>query len=192
VLLDPTAAMFIGAGMPPLLAAGVPAGLATNGPAANGSQDMFESMKNVAGLAKIAAQDGRACTQQRALDLATVEGARALGLDHVIGSLEPGKRADVAIVDIRTPFAAPVLNVVTALVSSSRGRDVRDVLIDGRVVVRDHRLATADGAAIVNARRGHRAPLVSLIHGHGACWRHNRRSLPGIAAGSRAPPRMRR
>jgi hypothetical protein len=109
--------------------------------------------------------------------------------DRVARARQAGGRRDV---DIRTPFAAPVLNVVTALVSSSRGRDVRDVLIDGRVVVRDHRLATADGAAIVNARRGHRAPLVSLIHGHGACWRHNRRSLPGIAAGSRAPPRMRR
>ena len=79
VLLDPTAAMFIGAGMPPLsrlLGDGVPCGLATNGPAANGAQDMFESMKNAAGLAKLAAQDGRALVQQRALDLATIEGAR--------------------------------------------------------------------------------------------------------------------
>lgn len=151
VLLDPTAAMFIGAGMPPLLgllAAGVPAGLATNGPAANGSQDMFESMKNVTGLAKIAAQDGRAFTQQRALDLATIEGARALGLDGIIGSLEPGKRADVVVVDLQSPFVAPVLDVVTALVSACKGRDVRDVMIDGRIVVRDRRLHTADEVAI--------------------------------------------
>lgn len=152
VLLDPTAAMFIGAGMPPLLrllAAGVPSGLATNGPAANGAQDMFESMKNVAGLAKLAAQDGRAFVQQRALDLATVEGARALGLDGVIGSLEPGKRADIVIVDLETPFVAPALDVVTALVSACKGRDVRDVMIDGRIVVRDRQLQTADQAAIV-------------------------------------------
>lgn len=152
VLLDPTAAMFIGAGMPPLLrllAAGVPSGLATNGPAANGAQDMFESMKNVAGLAKLAAQDGRAFVQQRALDLATVEGARALGLDGVIGSLEPGKRADVVIVDLETPFVAPALDVVTALVSACKGRDVRDVMIDGRLVVRDRQLRTADQTAVV-------------------------------------------
>ena len=152
VLLDPTAAMFIGAGMPPLLgllAAGVPAGLATNGPAANGSQDMFESMKNVAGLAKLAAQDGRAFTQQRALDLATIEGARALGLDGTIGSLEPGKRADIIVVDLQSPFVAPALDVVTAVVSACKGRDVRDVMIDGRTVVRSRRLQTADEAVIV-------------------------------------------
>ena len=152
LLLDPTAAMFIGAGMPPLsrlLAAGVPCGVATNGPAANGAQDMFESMKNAAGLAKLAAQDGRALVQQRALDLATIEGARALGLDGAIGSLEPGKRADIAIVDLQTPFVAPALDVVTALVSACKGRDVRDVMIDGRLVVRDRRLLTADEGAIV-------------------------------------------
>jgi 5-methylthioadenosine/S-adenosylhomocysteine deaminase len=152
VLLDPTAAMFIGAGMPPLLrllGAGVPAGLATNGPAANGAQDMFESMKNAAGLAKLDARDGRACTQQRALDLATIEGARALGLDGRIGSLEPGKRADLAVVDLDTPFVAPALDVVTALVSACKGRDVRDAMIDGRLVVRDRRLRTADEAALV-------------------------------------------
>jgi 5-methylthioadenosine/S-adenosylhomocysteine deaminase len=144
--------MFIGAGMPPLLrlaGAGVPAGLATNGPAANGSQDMFESMKNVAGLAKLAAQDGHAFTQQRALDLATIEGARALGLDGTIGSLEPGKRADLIVVDLQSPFIAPALDVVTAVVSACKGRDVRDVMIEGRTIVRDRRLQTADEAAIV-------------------------------------------
>ena len=75
VLLDPTAAMCIGAGMPPLLrllAARVPTGLATNGPAANGSQDMFESMKNAAGLTKLAAQDGRAFTQDQPDDVAAI------------------------------------------------------------------------------------------------------------------------
>jgi 5-methylthioadenosine/S-adenosylhomocysteine deaminase len=174
VLLDPTAAMFIGAGMPPLLAlldAGVPAGLATNGPAANGGQDMFESMKNAAGLAKVAAGDGRACTQQRALDLATVEGARALGLDGTIGSLERDKRADLAIVDLSTPFVAPALDVVTALVSACKGRDVRDVMIDGRVVVRDRRLTTGDEARIVErattmaAGAAQRAGLTARLRG---------------------------
>ena len=174
VLLDPTAAMFIGAGMPPLVAlldARVPAGLATNGPAANGGQDMFESMKNAAGLAKVATGDGRACTQQRALDLATIEGARALGLDGTIGSLSPGKRADVAIVDLATPFVAPALDVVTALVSACKGRDVRHVMVDGRMVVRDGRLATADEAAIVEratvmaGRAAERAGLASRLRG---------------------------
>ena len=153
VLLDPTAAMFIGAGMPPLLrllAAGVPAGLATNGPAANGSQDMFESM-NVAGLSKLAAQDGRAFTQQRALDLATIEGARALGLDSAIGSLEPGKRADIVVVDLQSPFVAPVLDVVV-------GARVR---LQGTRRARRHDRRPHGGAQrpAADGRRGrHRAP----------------------------------
>ncbi|MEK7878833.1 MAG: amidohydrolase, partial [candidate division NC10 bacterium] len=152
VILDPTASMYLGMGMPPstrLLSAGVPVALGTNGVACNGSQDMFESMKNAAGLAKIAERNGAAVTQQRVLELATIEGARALGLDARIGSIEPGKRGDLIIVDLTSPYAAPVLNVVAALVSSCKGRDVRHVLVDGRVVVRDGKLVTGDEAAVL-------------------------------------------
>jgi 5-methylthioadenosine/S-adenosylhomocysteine deaminase len=152
VILDPSAAMYIGAGMPPLtalLATGGPVALATNGSASNGSQDMFESMKNAAGLARIAARHGAALTQRRALEIATIEGARALGLDGQIGSIAPGKRADLAVVDLATAFAAPSLNVVTALVSSCKSRDVRDVVVDGHVVVRDRRALGVDEADLV-------------------------------------------
>lgn len=152
VILDPTAGMYLGMGMPPamrLLSAGVPVALGTNGVACNGSQDMFESMKNAAGLAKLAEQSGAAVSQQRVLELATIEGARALGLDARIGSIEPGKRGDLIVVDLAGPYVAPVLNVVAALVSSCKGRDVRHVLVDGRVVVRDRRLVTGDESAVL-------------------------------------------
>ena len=155
VLLDPTAAMFIGAGMPPLLrlaGAGVPAGLATNGPAANGSQDMFESMKNVAGLAKLAAQDGHAFTQQRALDLATIEGARALGLDGAIGSLEPGKRADLAVWRTDGLELGGADDLPAALVLSGPHR-VDRLLVGGEDVVRDGRLVKADEEEIASEHR---------------------------------------
>ena len=147
VVLDPVCAMYIGAGMPPLrqlLAAGVPVGLGTNGLAANGGQDMFESMKCATGLAKAAEQDATVFPQLRALEVATIDGARALGLDGIIGSIEPGKRADLIVVDLDHVHAAPVLNVVAALVFSAKGRDVRDVIVNGRVVVRNRRLLSFD------------------------------------------------
>jgi 5-methylthioadenosine/S-adenosylhomocysteine deaminase len=110
---------------------------------------MFESMKNAAGLARIATRRGAALTQRRALEIATIEGARALGLDEQIGSIEPGKRADLVVVDLATTFAAPALNVVTTLVSSCKSRDVRDVIVDGRVVVRDRRMIGVDEGNLV-------------------------------------------
>ena len=146
VLLDPTCTAFKGRPVTPyraLLEAGVPVGLGTNGAAAAGSQDMFEAMKNVAGLTKVAEGAANYPSQLRALELATIEGSRALRLDGAIGSLEVGKRADVIVVDLATPHAAPVLDVVAALVSSCRAGDVRDVLVNGAMVVRDRVLQTA-------------------------------------------------
>jgi 5-methylthioadenosine/S-adenosylhomocysteine deaminase len=154
VILDPVAPMYLGAGIAPirrLLGTDVPIGLGTNGPAANGGQDLFESMKTVVGLAKSLERDAFAFPQERVLETATIEGARALGLDDRIGSLEPGKRGDVIVVDLDHAHAAPMLNVTAALVFSCKGRDVRDVLIEGRVVVRNRRVLTADEPAV--ARR---------------------------------------
>ena len=157
LLLDPTAAMFIGAGMPPLLRL-----LGRRRPMRARHQRAGRQRRS--GHVREHEERGRArqagrprmaapSSQQRALDLATIEGARALGLDGAIGSLEPGKRADVVVVDLESPFVAPALDVVTALVSACKGRDVRDVMIDGRIVVRDRRLQTVDEAAIVTSRR---------------------------------------
>ena len=146
ILLDPTCTAFKGrpiASYRALLTAGVPVGVGTNGAAAAGSQDMFECMKNVVGLTKLAEGASTFPSQLRALELATIEGARALRLDGQIGSLEPGKRADLIVVDLATPHAAPVLDVVAALVSSCRASDVRDVLVNGAMVVRDGVLQTA-------------------------------------------------
>lgn len=151
VVFDPTCSLFMGRRIPPmrrLLASGVPIGLGTNGAAGSGSQDMFECMKTSAGLATLAEDGGPALGQPRALEMATIEGARALGLDDAIGSIEPGKRADLVVVDLRRPWLAPALNVVAALVSSCTGRDVRDVFVDGRTVVRDGKLVTADERAL--------------------------------------------
>jgi 5-methylthioadenosine/S-adenosylhomocysteine deaminase len=131
-----------------LLDAGVVVGLGTDGPDSTFSCDVFEEARLAAFLARATSQDPRALTAGEALELATTGGARALGLDDQIGRLEPGSRADVIVVDLTSASAAPVLatqphrNVVPILVFAAVGKDVRDVIVDGRVVLRDRAFQT--------------------------------------------------
>jgi 5-methylthioadenosine/S-adenosylhomocysteine deaminase len=151
VLFDPTTRLFWGTGFPPIgkfLDAGVTCGVASNGAAANCGQDIFESMKYACATAKTAANDPRALTAARALRMATVEGARAIGRIET-GSIEVGKRADLITVEARQPHLAPLFDPEKALVYSARGGDVRDAVIDGRVVMRDRKVLTVDENALL-------------------------------------------
>ncbi len=151
VIVDPTSTLGLGKGLPPLdqcLDRGIPLTLATNGMASNGGQDMFEVMKNAIGLAKIAGGGETQMTPLKALELTTIESARAFGLDGQVGSIEPGKRADIIAVDLANPFVAPALNVPSAIVFSCKNRDVRHVLVNGKILVRDGQFLPADLAAI--------------------------------------------
>ena len=151
VLFDPPTRLFWGTGFPPIrdfLTAGVTCGLATNGAAANCGQDVFESMKYACATAKTAANDPRALTAARALRMATVEGARAIGQPET-GSIEVGKRADLITVETRQPHLAPLFDPEKALVYSARGGDVRDAVIDGRVVMRERKVLTVDENALL-------------------------------------------
>lgn len=152
VLFDPPTRLFWGTGFPPIrdfLTAGITCGLATNGAAANCGQDLFESMKYACATAKTAANDPRALTAARALRMATSEGARAIGRTG-IGSIAAGNRADLIVIDTRQPHLSPLLDPVKALVYSARGADVRDVLIDGRLVMRDRKVLTVDEDALLD------------------------------------------
>ncbi|HRF08569.1 MAG TPA: amidohydrolase [Xanthobacteraceae bacterium] len=151
VLFDPPTRLFWGTGFPPIkdfLAAGLTCGLATNGAAANCGQDLFDSMKYACATAKTAANDPRALTAARAIRMATEEGARAIGLRET-GSIEVGKRADLITIDARQPHLAPLFDPEKALVYSARGGDVRDVIIDGRVVMQDREIKTVDEKALL-------------------------------------------
>lgn len=151
VLFDPPTRLFWGTGFPPIrdfLTAGVTCGLATNGAAANCGQDIFESMKYACATAKTAANDPRALTAARALRMATAEGARAIGQPNT-GSIEVGKRADLITVEVRQPHLVPLFDPEKALVYSARGGDVRDAVIDGRVVMRDRKVLTVDENALL-------------------------------------------
>ena len=138
-----------------LLDAGVVVGLGTDGPDSTFSCDVFEEARLAAFLARATARDPQALTAGEALRLATTGGAEALGLDDQLGRLVPGAKADVIVVDLTAAAAAPVLadaphrNLVPILVFGAVGRDVRDVVVDGRLVVRDRTVQTLREEEIV-------------------------------------------
>ena len=145
VVMCPTAALKSGSGMtrsallPELLAAGVPAALGTD--AANNS-NLIETMRSMylaAVLYKDAREDVSKIPAETALDLATITAARALGMDDRIGSLEPGKKADIVLFDTRRPEWRSLLNPVNNLVYSADGRSVHTVIVNGETVVRNHK-----------------------------------------------------
>ncbi|HEX8473965.1 MAG TPA: amidohydrolase family protein [Pyrinomonadaceae bacterium] len=130
--------------VPQMLAADVALGLGTDGAASNNDLDMWEEMDLAAKLHKHATGDPRVLTAQQALEMATLGSARALHMERDIGSLERGKRADVLIVDIDNIHQTPIYNVVSHLVYATKASDVRTVVIEGRIVMRDRALLTLD------------------------------------------------
>ena len=129
--------------------AGVAVGIGTDGEKENNNLDMLEEMKFASLLQKVSTLDPTAGDPWDVLDMATLSGARVLGLDAVTGSLEPGKRADVVTVDLGKLHTTPVLhgddfNVVAHLVFSSAAADVDHVLVDGRLLVDGGRVVSVD------------------------------------------------
>jgi 5-methylthioadenosine/S-adenosylhomocysteine deaminase len=127
------------------LAADVAIGLGTDGPAgSNNDLNLFEEMDLAAKMQKVTAMDPVALTAEQAFGMATIRGARALGMEKEIGSIEAGKRADVAFVRLNTPHATPMFNVYSQLVYALKGSDVQHVIVNGRVVVRGRRVLTVN------------------------------------------------
>ena len=128
--------------VPRMLAAGVAVGLGTDGAASNNDLNMWEEMDTAAKLHKVSTSDPRVVSAEQALAMATVYGARALKLEKEIGTIEIGKRADLVVVDLDALHQTPSYNVHSTLVYSTKASDVRTVVINGRVVMRDRRLLT--------------------------------------------------
>ena len=136
------------------LAAGIPVGLGTDGPASNNDLDMFDEMDAAAKLQKHALGDPAALPAETVFRMATMGGARVLNLHDEIGSLEPGKRADIVLVDTRRPGLTPLYSVYSHLVYAARGSDVTTVIVNGRVVVRDREILTVDEEEVMERARG--------------------------------------
>jgi 5-methylthioadenosine/S-adenosylhomocysteine deaminase len=132
-----------------MLAEGMRLGLGTDGAASNNDLDMFEEMLTAALLAKHAAGDPTVAPAPAVLEMATLGGARALGMEDRIGSLEPGKRADLVVVGLDEPRLHPLYDPVSHLVYVAKGADVRDVVVEGRVIMRDRRVLTLDEKVVI-------------------------------------------
>jgi 5-methylthioadenosine/S-adenosylhomocysteine deaminase len=138
--------MMLASGVSPVAemrAAGIAVGLGTDGPAgSNNDLDLMEEMDLTAKLAKISKMDPLAMNAKAVVEMATIEGARAIHLEKEIGSLEPGKKADLILIDLDKPNAVPIYDIYAALAYALKGSDVRTVVIGGNVVMRDRKLLT--------------------------------------------------
>jgi 5-methylthioadenosine/S-adenosylhomocysteine deaminase len=154
---NPESNMKLASGVAPVpkyLAAGVTVALGTDGAASNNDLDMFEAMRQAAFLQKLEAHDPRVVPAPTALEMATLDGARALGLERQIGSLEPGKRADVIVVGMNRARQTPLYDVASQLVYATHGDDVTTTIVNGRLLMRDRKVLTLDeGAVLAEARR---------------------------------------
>ena len=135
------------------LAAGIPVGLGTDGPASNNDLDMFDEMDSAAKVQKLMLGDPAALPAETVFRMATMGGAQVLNLHDEIGSLEQGKRADVVLVDMRRPGLTPRYRIYSHLVYAARGSDVTTVIVNGRVVVRDREILTVDEAEVMQRAR---------------------------------------
>lgn len=148
-----------------LRAIGVPVGLATDGAASNNSLDVWESMALTSLVQKSTEGDPRWLTSRQALHHATLQSARAVGLGDSVGTLAPGRRADIILVDLTGPHTRPVHDLAATLVHSARSADVRTTIVDGRILMRDRELLTLDVPAIAAELERRLPALTDRSHG---------------------------
>ena len=132
---------------------GLVVALGTDGAASNNDLDMFEAMRQAAFLAKLQTSDPRAVPARKALEMATIDGARALGMESLIGSLEAGKRADVITVSMTAARQTPMYDPLSHLVYVTRGDDVNTTVVNGRILMRDRKVMTLDKTRVLSDAR---------------------------------------
>jgi 5-methylthioadenosine/S-adenosylhomocysteine deaminase len=164
VVHNPESNMKLASGVAPvpeLLARGVTVGLGTDGCASNNNLDLFQEMDSAAKLHKVHRLDPTVMPSSVVLEMATLGGARVLGLEKEIGSLEVGKKADIIVLDLHRPHLQPLYNIVSQLVYSAVGADVRDVIIDGKLVMHDRKLLTLDEETVLQKTEEWRNKIAS-------------------------------
>ncbi|HHY39448.1 MAG TPA: amidohydrolase [Clostridia bacterium] len=162
---NPVSNMYLSSGVAPvprMLEAGITVSLATDGAGSNNSQDMLETLKFAALLHKVDTLDPTVITAERVLEMATRDGARALGLEDRIGTLEPGKRADLFVFNpLRSAKAVPMHNPVSTLVYCSGESNIETVVVDGEVVIENGEHKRVDGRKLAEAVTHRALELVS-------------------------------
>ena len=135
--------------VPDMLKAGITVGLGTDGCASNNNLDMIKEMSTAAKLHKVARLDSTVMNAQTVVRMATIEGAKALGMDKITGSLEVGKKADIIIIGLNEPHLTPLYNEYSHLVYAMSGADVDTVLINGKIVMENRKLLTINEAEVM-------------------------------------------
>jgi len=164
---NPSSNMMLASGVAPVTAmrtAGVAVGLGTDGPAgSNNDLDLMEEMDLAAKLAKITKMDPLALNAKAVVEMATIEGARALHMEKEIGSLEAGKKADFIIISLDEPNAVPMYDLYAQLAYALKGSDVETVVIGGRVVMRDRKLLTVKEEEVMAKAREYKKTIAASL-----------------------------
>ncbi|MEM3580276.1 MAG: amidohydrolase [Candidatus Bathyarchaeia archaeon] len=144
-----------------LIELGVNTALGTDGPASNNSLDMFETMKFGALLQKFVYKKPEVLSAYEVLKMATINGAKALGLEKIVGSLEVGKKADIILIDLSKPHLRPLHNIYSGILYSAKGSDVDTVIVDGKILVENRIVKTLDEHTVVEKAEKHAFELLS-------------------------------
>jgi 5-methylthioadenosine/S-adenosylhomocysteine deaminase len=153
---NPESNLKLAAGMasvPEMLRRGITVGLGTDGCASNNDLDLFGEIATAAKIHKFVEMDPTVMDAATVLRMATIEGARVLGLERQIGSIEPGKWADLILIDLEKPHFTPLYHLCSHLVYCARGSDVAAAVVGGRIVMKDRRLLTIDLPSAMEAVR---------------------------------------
>src|SRR5215470_10602519 len=164
---NPSSNMMIASGVSPvpeMRAAGIAVGLGTDGPAgSNNDLDIMEEIDLAAKLAKISKMNPLALNAKAVVEMATIDGARALHMEKEIGSLEKGKKADVILLSLDEPNAVPMYDPYAQIAYALKGSDVETVIIGGRVLMRDHKLLTVDEEAAITKAREYKKQIAASL-----------------------------
>ena len=166
VIHNPESNMKLASGIAPvpdMLSSGITIGLGTDGCASNNDLDLFSEMDTTAKLHKINNMDTTVMDALTVLRMATIEGAKALGIANITGSLEKGKRADIIIIDSNKPHLVPLYNPYSHLVYSAKGSDVSHTIINGRLVMAERRLLTMDMDDIIKKAVTKSKEIIGLL-----------------------------
>lgn len=161
---NPASSMKLAAGVAPvplMLEKGIAVGLGTDGSASNNDLDLFQEMDLSAKVHKATLLDPTVMSAETVLKMATIEGARVLGMDRLIGSVEVGKQADIIILDMNQPHLTPLYNPYSQIVYAARGGDVKTSIIDGKPVMENRRLLTMDLPTVMERVRAIAAHIQS-------------------------------
>lgn len=164
---NPSSNMMLASGVSPvpeMRTAGIAVGLGTDGPAgSNNDLDLMEEIDLAAKLAKISKMSPLALNARAVVEMATIDGARALHMEKEIGSLEPGKKADLIVISLDEPNAVPMYDMYAQIAYALKASDVETVVIGGRTVMKDHKLLTVDEAAAIAKAREYRKTVTASL-----------------------------